>query len=114
MTRTPSLLEGDRMSMVRSIALTFLGEFAQRGMRTQVVLPDLDDRFFVSLFGRDVPAPKSRFRWWALQLNIEQLHRALLRPRRGDSRPRGRRAGSALTEAATGELHGSYPGATLD
>jgi hypothetical protein len=78
MTRTQSLLEGDRMSMVRSIALIFLGEFAQRGMRTQVVLPDLDDRFFVSLFGRFVSAPKSRFRWWASQLNIEQMERALL------------------------------------
>jgi hypothetical protein len=78
MTRTPNLWESGRMSMEPSIALTFLGEFAQRGMCTQVVLPDLDDRFFVSRFGRDVPAPRSRFRRWASQLNIEQIERALL------------------------------------
>ncbi len=46
-------------------------------MRTQVVLPDLDDRFFVYLFGRGVPAPKNRFRWCTCQLKIAPMERAL-------------------------------------
>ena len=96
MTRTPSLWENDRMSLERSMALTIeslhacalttLGELAQRGMRTQVVLPDLDDRFFVYLFDRCVPAPKNRFRWCTSQLKIEPMERALadLRQATGD------------------------------
>jgi DNA sulfur modification protein DndC len=62
---------------LHACALTILGELAQRGMRTQVVLPDLDDRFFVYLFGRGVPAPKNRFRWCTSQLKIEPMERAL-------------------------------------
>ena len=62
---------------LHACALTILNELAQRGMRTQVVLPDLDDRFFVSLFGRGVPAPKNRFRWCTSQLKIEPMERAL-------------------------------------
>jgi DNA sulfur modification protein DndC len=58
-------------------ALTLLNELAQRGMRTQVVLPDLHDRFFVSLFGRGIPTPKNRFRWSTSQLNMEPMERAL-------------------------------------
>ena len=78
MTRTPSLWEGDRLSLERSIVLTILGELAQYDMHTQVVLPDLDYRFFVSLFGRGIPAHKNCFRWCTSQFNIEQMERALL------------------------------------
>lgn len=118
MTRTPSLLEGDRMSMVRSIALTFLGEFAQRGMRTQVGQHHLDDRFFVSLFGRDVPAPKSRFRWWVLQLNIEQMERALLDLRQASGEkllmPTGLRLGESVACDSCIALSCDRGGATPD
>jgi len=62
---------------LHACALTILGELAQRGIRTQVVLPDLDDRFFVYLFGRGVPAPKNRFCWCTCQLKIEPMERAL-------------------------------------
>src|SRR5260370_14176858 len=57
--------------------MTILGELQQRGIRTQVVLPALDDRFFVYLFGRGVPAPKNRFRWCTPQLKVEPMERAL-------------------------------------
>jgi DNA sulfur modification protein DndC len=46
-------------------------------MKTQVVLPALDDRFYVYLFGRGVPAPKNRFRWCTPQLKIEPMELAL-------------------------------------
>lgn len=62
---------------LHACALTILEELAQRGIQTQVVLPDLDDRFFVYLFGRGVPAPKNRFRWCTSQLKVEPMEQAL-------------------------------------
>ncbi len=63
---------------LHTCALTILRELEQHGIKTQVVLPELDDRFFVYLFGRGVPAPKNRFRWCTAQLKIEPMERALL------------------------------------
>jgi DNA sulfur modification protein DndC len=57
-----------------------------RGIDARVVLPELDDRFFVYMFGRGVPPPKNRFRWCTPQLKIEPMLRALksLRERAGE------------------------------
>ncbi len=63
---------------LHACTLTILSELEQRGIKTQVVLPALDDRFFVYAFGRGVPAPKNRFRWCTAQLKIEPMERALL------------------------------------
>lgn len=63
---------------LHACAMTILGELAKRGIKTQVVLPELDDRFFVYMFGRGVPAPKNRFRWCTPQLKIEPMENALL------------------------------------
>lgn len=62
---------------LHACALTILGELQQRGIHTRVVLPALDDRFFVYLFGRGVPAPKNRFRWCTPQLKVEPMEAAL-------------------------------------
>ncbi len=62
---------------LHACAMTILSELQQRGVKTQVVLPELDDRFFVYLFGRGVPAPKNRFRWCTPQLKVEPMERAL-------------------------------------
>lgn len=62
---------------LHSCAMTILNELHQRGITTQVVLPTLDDRFFVYLFGRGVPAPKNTFRWCTPQLKVEPMERAL-------------------------------------
>jgi DNA sulfur modification protein DndC len=62
---------------LHACAMKILGELQQRGINTQVVLPALDDRFFVYLFGRGVPAPKNRFRWCTPQLKVEPMERAL-------------------------------------
>ncbi len=62
---------------LHACAMTILGELQQRGIFTQIVLPALDDRFFVYLFGRGVPAPKNRFRWCTPQLKVEPMNRAL-------------------------------------
>lgn len=63
---------------LHTCAMTILSELQQRGIQTQVVLPALDERFFVYLFGRGVPAPKARFRWCTPQLKVEPMERALL------------------------------------
>lgn len=55
----------------------------KRGLETRTVLPELDDRFFVYMFGRGVPPPKNRFRWCTPQLKIEPMEKAL----RGLGRP---------------------------
>lgn len=62
---------------LHACAMTILSELQQRGINTQIVLPALDDRFFVYLFGRGVPAPKNRFRWCTPQLKVEPMERAL-------------------------------------
>jgi DNA sulfur modification protein DndC len=54
-----------------------MAELEERGIRTQVVIPSLDDRFFVYMFGRGVPPPKNRFRWCTAQIKIEPMERAL-------------------------------------
>lgn len=55
-------------------------------IKAQVVLPQMDDRFFVYMFGRGVPPPKNRFRWCTSQLKIEPMMTALsdLRERTGE------------------------------
>lgn len=58
-------------------AMSLLRTLAQQGFTTQVVLPKIDDRFFVYMLGRGVPPPKNRFRWCTPQLKIEPMHAAL-------------------------------------
>jgi DNA sulfur modification protein DndC len=58
-------------------ALTLLAALERQGIKTQVVMPALDDRFFVYMLGRGVPPPKNRFRWCTPQLKIEPMAAAL-------------------------------------
>jgi DNA sulfur modification protein DndC len=58
-------------------ATATLARLATMGFRTEVVLPELDDRFFVYMLGRGVPPPKHNFRWCTPQLKIEPMLRAL-------------------------------------
>lgn len=62
---------------LQSSAMAILGGLEERGMRTQVVLPELNDRFFVYVLGRGVPPPKHNFRWCTPQLKIEPMLAAL-------------------------------------
>lgn len=67
-------------------AMSLLRTLAQQGFTTQVVLPKMDDRFYVYMFGRGVPPPSNTFRWCTPQLKIEPMHAALhaLRQRHGE------------------------------
>ena len=40
-----------------------MGKIRERGFRAETVLPKMDDRFFVYMFGRGVPPPFNTFRW---------------------------------------------------
>ena len=44
----------------------------------QIVLPEMDDRFFVYMLGRGVPPPSNTFRWCTSQLKIEPMEKALV------------------------------------
>jgi DNA sulfur modification protein DndC len=49
-----------------------------RGIDARVVLPALNDRYFVYMFGRGVPPPNNRtFRWCTSQIKIEPMLAAL-------------------------------------
>lgn len=58
-------------------AMSVMGELARRGMRTRIVLPELDRRFFVYMFGRGVPPSHSGFRWCTGGLKVDPMTNAL-------------------------------------
>lgn len=47
------------------------------GHNAQVVLPAIEDRFYVYMLGRGVPPPKNRFRWCTPQIKVEPMQTAL-------------------------------------
>lgn len=62
---------------LQQAALRILDGLSAQGYSTQVVLPRMDDRFYVYMLGRGVPAPSNTFRWCTPQLKIEPMHAAL-------------------------------------
>lgn len=58
-------------------AMKILDECRVRGVKIKVVMPVMDDRFFVYMFGRGVPPPSNTFRWCTPQLKIEPMVNAL-------------------------------------
>lgn len=66
---------------LRLTAISFMDALRKDGFNARVVLPPLNDRFFVYMFGRGVPPPKNRFRWCTPQLKVEPMQAALLKRR---------------------------------
>lgn len=62
---------------LQAAAMQLLEVLRQRGIKTQIVLPPLDERFYPYMFGRGVPPPKNRFRWCTPMLKIEPMEQAL-------------------------------------
>jgi DNA sulfur modification protein DndC len=59
-------------------ALDMLAALRERGVRTQVVRPAMDDRYFVYMLGRGVPPPNNNtLRWCTPQLKVEPMTNAL-------------------------------------
>jgi DNA sulfur modification protein DndC len=58
-------------------AMRLLDAMRRDGFEAQVVLPTLNERFFVYMLGRGVPPPKNRFRWCTVQIKVEPMQAAL-------------------------------------
>ena len=65
------------LTPLQQTAMALMTTLAGDGFQTQVVLPPLDDRFYVYMLGRGVPPPKNRFRWCTPQLKIYPMQFAL-------------------------------------
>lgn len=56
-------------------AMAVMEELRARDIDVRVVWPELDERFFVYMFGRGVPPPKNRFRWCTSQIRTKRSMR---------------------------------------
>jgi DNA sulfur modification protein DndC len=54
-------------------AMRLLDELRGEGFDARVVLPPIDDRFFVYMLGYGVPPPSNTFRWCTPQLKVEPM-----------------------------------------
>lgn len=58
-------------------ALLMLDALRQDGFNAQVVLPAMDERFYVYMLGKGVPPPSNTFRWCTGQLKVRPMLDAL-------------------------------------
>lgn len=58
-------------------AMRILKEVEDFGFEVRVVMPEMDERFFVYMLGRGVPPPSNSFRWCTGQLKINPMIEAL-------------------------------------
>jgi DNA sulfur modification protein DndC len=54
-------------------AMKFLDVLREQGVDARVVLPELDNRFYVYIFGRGVPPPSNTFRWCTERIKIAPM-----------------------------------------
>jgi len=62
---------------LQNSAMAMLDKLRELGCDCRVVLPKMEDRFFVYMFGRGVPPPSNTFRWCTSQIKIEPMMAAL-------------------------------------
>lgn len=62
---------------LQSTAMQLLSILQSSGFQAKVVLPELDDRFYVYMLGLGVPPSSNRFRWCTPKIKIEPMHQAL-------------------------------------
>lgn len=58
-------------------ALGVLDALKRQGFNVRVVMPELDHRYFVYMFGRGVPPPSNVFRWCTPKLKVLPMIKAL-------------------------------------
>lgn len=63
---------------LQQTAMSLLDLLRADGFEARVVMPTLDDRFFVYMFGRGVPPSSNTFRWCTPQLKIEPMETKLI------------------------------------
>ena len=77
---TLTVLRSDTRMELPPLDLTarkIMSEVLERGFGAETVVPEMDERFFVYMFGRGVPPPSNTFRWCTAQLKIEPMEAAL-------------------------------------
>jgi DNA sulfur modification protein DndC len=62
-------------------AVSLLDALQRDGLETMIVLPEMDDRFYVYMLGYGVPPPSNRFRWCTDKLKISPMTRAMAEKR---------------------------------
>jgi DNA sulfur modification protein DndC len=62
---------------LQNSAMAVMDRLRELGCECHVVLPKMEDRFFVYMFGRGVPPPSNTFRWCTSQIKIEPMMEAL-------------------------------------
>lgn len=63
---------------LQQTAMRLIKTLLDDGFNAQVVLPALDDRYFVYMFGRGIPPPNNMtLRWCTPQIKVEPMHAAL-------------------------------------
>lgn len=62
---------------LQNSAMAVMDRLRELGCDARVVLPAMEDRFFVYMFGRGVPPPSNTFRWCTSQIKIEPMMAAL-------------------------------------
>ncbi len=66
---------------LQAAAMQVLAQLRELGWSTEIVLPEIDRRFFVMMFGRGVPPSHSGFRWCTGMLKVEPMAAAMRRVR---------------------------------
>lgn len=62
---------------LRQTAGNLLARLEKDGFKTQIVMPPVDDRFYVYMLGYGVPPPSNTFRWCTDKLKIRPMNAAL-------------------------------------
>lgn len=62
---------------LQASAQKVMDQLRTMGITCRTVLPKMEDRFFVYMFGRGVPPPSNRFRWCTSQIKIEPMMEAI-------------------------------------
>ena len=62
---------------LHSTAMEVLAALRRDGFDARVILPEMDKRFYVYMFGRGVPPPSNRFRWCTPGIKVQPMMAAL-------------------------------------
>lgn len=62
---------------LHATAMDVMAAMRRDGFRAEVVLPEMDNRFYVYMLGYGVPPPSNRFRWCTDKLKITPMNAAL-------------------------------------
>jgi DNA sulfur modification protein DndC len=73
------LMSDTRMELppLFEVAMRLLSELRAFGIKTRLVMPPMDKRFFVYMLGRGVPPPSNTFRWCTGYLKVDPMVEAL-------------------------------------